>query len=268
MNLAKLLQPSNGFTGLFQLTLPISIYFGIQTGAGWGWWAAAVFFWGFVYTLMANNVALHRYFSHGHFTVSKPIEYILLWLGCMVGIGGPLSFAMTHLIHHRYSDTDVDPHGPIRGKRSIWMWFQKTVNPKETPIFSKQIVRLSSKYMWTHKYYVPLVLVSASILYLIDIKVFLFLWAIPASAACWGIGYAVYRQHVGLEARNAKSHRWEPIYEGLHLNHHLYPGAANCAVNPKEIDWTYQASRLLMPTYHWKGKPNQNDQETNRTQSN
>jgi hypothetical protein len=37
------------------------------------------------------------------------------------------------------------------------------------------------------------------------------------------------------------------------------------AVNPKEIDWTYQASRLLRPTYNWQGQPNRNDQETNRT---
>ena len=54
----KFLQPSNQATGLFQLTLPIAIYFGIQSGAGWGWWMAAVFFWGFVYTVIGNNVGI------------------------------------------------------------------------------------------------------------------------------------------------------------------------------------------------------------------
>jgi stearoyl-CoA desaturase (delta-9 desaturase) len=183
----------------------------------------------------------------------------------MVGVGGPVSYAMTHLVHHKYSDTELDPHGPIRGRRSWLMSYQKTVNPDETPVFSRRVIMLNAKYGWTHKFYIPFVLFSAGILWLIDVKVFLFLWAIPASISCWGIGWAVWRQHIGLVPRNTKSHRWELTYEGLHLNHHLFPGAANCAVNPKEIDWTYQASRLLMPIYNHKGNPNQNDQEINRT---
>ena len=101
----KFLQPSNQATGFFQLTLPVAIYFGIQSGAGWIWWVAAVFFWGFVYTVIGNNVGLHRFFSHGHFTVSKPVEYLLLWLGCMVGVGGPVSYAMTHVVHHNFALT-------------------------------------------------------------------------------------------------------------------------------------------------------------------
>ena len=268
MIINKFLQPSNQATGLFQLTLPIAIYFGIQSSAGWAWWMAAVFFWGFVYTVIGNNVGLHRFFSHGHFTVSKPVEYLLLWLGCMVGVGGPVSYAMTHVVHHKYPDTEFDPHGPIRGRRSWLMSYQKTVDPDETPVFSRRVIVLNAKYEWTHKYYIPFVLSSAGILWLIDAKVFLFLWAIPASAACWGIGWAVWRQHIGLTPQNHPNHRYEPVYEGLHLNHHLWPMAPDTAVNPKEIDWTYQASRLLRPTYNWQGQPNRNDQETNRTQPN
>lgn len=257
----KLLQPSNNFSALLQILFPLFVYLGIQTGAGWAWWATTVFFWGFVYTVMANNVMLHRYSCHGHFTLPKWQEYPLLWLGCMVGLGGPLSYAMTHLVHHnpKYTDTVMDPHGPIRGKRSWLMCFQKTVNPDETPIFSRRILELKNRFWWMHEYYTPIVLGTAAVLYLIDIKVFLFCWAIPASFSCWGIGFAVWRQHLGLVAQNAKTHKWELSYEGLHLNHHLYPMAPDTAVNPGEIDWTYQASRLLRPKYNWKGQPNRHD---------
>jgi stearoyl-CoA desaturase (delta-9 desaturase) len=172
MNINAFLQPSNQATGIFQLTLPIAIYFGIQSDAGVLWWLMSVFFWGVVYIIIGNNIGLHRFFSHNHFALSKPVEYLLLWIGCMIGLGGPLSYSITHLVHHKYSDTERDPHGPIRGKQSMWIWLQKTVDIKETPIFSKQIFKLSTKYMWTHKFYIPLVLGSAAILYLIDIKVF------------------------------------------------------------------------------------------------
>lgn len=255
----KLLQPSNAFTGLLQLLFFPFFYLGIVSGAEWHWWAIAVFMWAIVYTVYGNNIMLHRYCCHEHFTLAKWKEYPLLWLGCMVGVGGPLSYAMTHLVHHnpKYCDTDLDPHGPARGKRSWLMSYQLTVDPAKTPIFSKQIVRLRKRFLWMHEFYTPIVIGTAVVLYLIDPYVFLFGWAIPASFSCWGIGFAVWRQHLGLKAQNAKTHKWEVTYEGLHLNHHLYPGAPDTAVNKNEIDWTYQLSRVLRPNYDWRGQPNQ-----------
>lgn len=255
----KFLQPSNLATGIFQLLSPMFIYLGVISCASWHWWAMSIFCWVFVYTIIGNNIGLHRFFSHGHFTVARPIEYLLLWIGCMIGVGGPISYAMTHIVHHKYPDTELDPHGPIRGRRSWLMFFQKTVDPIETPVFSRQLLLLNQRFEWTHNYYIPFVLGSAAFLWLIDFKVFLFLWAIPASVACWGIGWAVWRQHIGLHARNSRTHQWKPLYEGLHLNHHLYPMAPNTAIHANEIDWTYQISRLFYPTYNWKGQPKRND---------
>jgi|TARA_R110002126_G_scaffold154149_2_gene301258 fatty-acid desaturase len=252
----KYMAPSTAATGILQLSLPLGIYLGIQSGAEWYWWAIAVFFYTIVYSMIGNNIALHRYFTHAHFKVSKPVEYFFLWTGSMIGLGGPLSYAMTHVIHHKHSDTKLDPHGPQRGKRSWLIWFQKTVDPKETPVFSKPIARLGRKYALLHKFYIPFLLINAGILWLIDYKLFLFVWLIPASAACWGIGWAVWRQHWHLEANNSPLHRWDYLYEGLHLNHHLHPGAPDTAVNPGEIDWTYQTSKLFKPEYNWQGQPN------------
>jgi len=249
----KLLQPSNEFASLMQLMLPVYLYIALQIDALWYWWALAVFFWLAVYTLFGNNIILHRYLCHGHFTLAKWKEYPLLWMSCMIGVGGPLNYAMTHLVHHnpKYTDTPMDPHGPIRGFRSWLICFQKTVDPGKTPIFSRRILELKNRYQWIHDYYTIIVLVSALILYAIDLKVFLFLWAIPASATCWTISIAVWRQHIGLTAQNTPTHRWEIFYEGLHKNHHDYPMAPDTAVRPGEIDWTYQASKLLRPKYNW-----------------
>jgi hypothetical protein len=99
------------------------------------------------------------------------------------------------------------------------------------------------------------VLVNAAVMWAIDFKVFLFLWLIPSSLACWGIAWAVIRQHWDLTANNSPWHRVDFLYEGLHLNHHLWPAAPNTAVRLGELDWTYQVSKIFRPKYYWQGQP-------------
>ena len=59
-----------------------------------------------------------------------------------------------------------------------------------------------------------------------------------------------------MSAQNSKLANWEIYFEGLHLNHHLHPAAPDTAINPGEIDWTYQLSRVFRPKYDWQGQPN------------
>jgi stearoyl-CoA desaturase (delta-9 desaturase) len=242
-------------TSAIQLSLPFGIWFGWTMGVSWTWWAASAFFATFVYLLVGNNVAMHRYFTHAHFTVSKPVELFFLWIGTMLGFGGPLSYALTHLVHHKYPDGEHDPHGPARGIRAWLVYFQKTVDINKTPVFSRQIVELNKKYRWIHEYYVPVVLANAAILWLIDFKVFLFLWLIPASAACWIVTISIWRQHLGLHANNSPIANWDILYEGLHKNHHDVPMAPNTALNPGEIDWTYQTAKLFGAKFNSKAQP-------------
>lgn len=252
----KQLRPSRWFASLMQVTVFFAIAYGISLDAEWYWWAGTIFFYLIVYSMIGNNIALHRYFTHGHFTVNKPTEWLFLWTGSMIGLGEPLSYAMTHAVHHKYPDVPgIDPHGPTNGLRSIFIWFQRDIDPAKTPIVSKHMVLLSRKWGWLHRFYVPFVLLNAALLWAIDVKVFLFLWLIPAGIACWGIGWAVWRQHWHYTANNSRFHRWDWVYEGLHLNHHLWPMAPNTAVRPDEIDWTHEISKVFNPKFNWAGQP-------------
>jgi hypothetical protein len=96
---------------------------------------------------------------------------------------------------------------------------------------------------------------NAFVLYLISWKALVFLWWIPASASCWGVAGAVITQHWGGSANNGWKHRWFLYYEALHKHHHDYPRAPNTAINPGEVDYTYQASRVFLPKYNWEGQP-------------
>lgn len=251
----KYLRPNQTFTSILQLVAPLAIWYAVSLNLNYIWWSISLFLMAFVYIMMGNNIGLHRYFTHKHFELNKPLEWIFLWISAMTGLGSPLSYAMVHIVHHRHPDTELDPHGPIRGIRSWLVWFQKPVNPTETPMFSRRLIELDKKYWWLHRYYTLFVLANAAVLWAIDFRVFLMFWLIPAGLTCWIVAWSVWRQHIGLKANNTPIHRWDIFAEGLHKNHHDWPMAPNTAVRLGEIDWTYQFSRVFRPKYNWQGQP-------------
>ena len=257
MKLRQIFQINRWTTTVFQLSLPIALYLGIQEQAEWYWWAWMMFFYIIVYSLVGNNIGLHRYFTHKHFEVAAPIKYLFAWTGTMSMLGEPMSYAMTHIVHHndKYTDTALDPHGYGRGLKSILVCFHRRVDISETPVNMRRIVELSQEWGWLHRFFLLFVAVNAGLLYLISWKVFLFLWWIPASISCWGVAGAVITQHWNGRANNGWKHRWFVYYEALHLHHHNYPRAPNTALLPGEIDYTFQASKIFKPKYYWEGQP-------------
>lgn len=248
----KLFRPSGISTSIFQLLLPVAIYLGLQADAHWGWWVGSFLGCTVFYSTIGNNIGMHRCIAHGQFTLSKPVEYALLWLACMNMLGSPTSYTITHLVHHTYPDTDLDPHGPGRGLRSLLIYFQKTAHLHEVKLgfgATKRIAYLNKRFGWIHNFYVPFVILNALILYLISYKVFLFLWFIPCTIVCWGIAWTVWIQHRGHAPQNSKINNYTIIYEGLHKNHHLDPMRSDNAMNPGEIDWVYRLQKIFRPKY-------------------
>ena len=57
----------------------------------------------------------HRYFSHRSYKLGRVAQLLLAFGGTTAVQKGPLWWAGHHRRHHRYADTDIDPHSPIRG---------------------------------------------------------------------------------------------------------------------------------------------------------
>src|SRR5260370_39914795 len=60
----------------------------------------------------------HGYFAHKSYKTSRLFQFCLAWLGCSAMQKGPLWWAAHHRQHHKYSDTELDPHSPIMN--SVW----------------------------------------------------------------------------------------------------------------------------------------------------
>jgi stearoyl-CoA desaturase (delta-9 desaturase) len=57
----------------------------------------------------------HRYFAHRSFKVARVTQFVLAFGGLTAAQKGPLWWAANHRDHHRWADTDRDPHSPQQG---------------------------------------------------------------------------------------------------------------------------------------------------------
>ena len=85
-------------------------------GADRGLIAMAVAFY-FV-RMFAMTGVYHRYFAHRTYKTSRLFQFLLALLGTSATQKGPLWWAATHRIHHKYSDTEKDVHSPKQ--RGFW----------------------------------------------------------------------------------------------------------------------------------------------------
>ncbi len=65
--------------------------------------------------LVSITAGYHRYFSHRSYRTGRVRQFVLAFVGTTAVQRGPLWWAGNHRAHHRYSDTDRDPHSASRG---------------------------------------------------------------------------------------------------------------------------------------------------------
>jgi fatty-acid desaturase len=64
--------------------------------------------------IFALSAIYHRYFAHRSYRTSRPVQFILGLFGTLTVQRGPLWWAATHRVHHRYADHPGDLHDPRR----------------------------------------------------------------------------------------------------------------------------------------------------------
>jgi stearoyl-CoA desaturase (delta-9 desaturase) len=133
---------------------------------GFSWTAAAVVFFSYFVCLMANEIALHRYFSHKSFQTTTFKDHILLVLSLFVYLGPPLWFVGTHRMHHAFADTEKDPHSPFfAGPFRIWMFYwNKYTIPRR---FLRDMYK-DKRQVFITRYYIPIVLLMDLCMFLIS----------------------------------------------------------------------------------------------------
>lgn len=196
----------------------------------------------------------HRYFAHRGYKLGRVMQFLVAFGGGTSAQKGALWWASHHRWHHRFSDTDRDPHNSNRG--FWWSHVGWIVSDKYNDTHYETIKDFAvyPELVWLNKYH----LVPPTIL---GVVVWLFGgW----SALFCGFFLSTILLYHGTFSINSLTHKWGKaryktgetsknslilalvtLGEGWHNNHHYYASTANQGFFWWEIDISYYVIRVL-----------------------
>lgn len=232
-------------------------------------WHCIPYTWGFVlmffYTrsiFFTYSLYWHRSCAHKHFTIHPGFQHLLrfwLWVNTTLWFQGHLTrFTAEHTLHHIKADTELDPFTPKKfslmelftyehrpgaaryiSAEDIEKYGDPTVEPNDTAtLFYK---KHQFKGVWISRFFWTILLGPIGLLYSMLLPYFIQYFGTFVGDYFWHkVGYRHPKSTS--EARNF----WPwPTLEGLHSNHHVYPGKPNVACRWWEIDFFYWQTKLL-----------------------
>lgn len=222
-------------------------------------WFASLFF---------QTMFLHRYGAHGMFTMTplrERVFYILTFIAQGPSFLDPRAYAIMHRRHHKYSDTELDPHSPRQSGNVVSMML-KTYReysslkrshpddpgegpmPPEWPWFDRYVANIPVRIFFVGVYVtVYFQFVTAPWQYLLLPGHFL-MGPIHGAIVNWcGHSYG-YRNYDDLDdnSRNTLPLDFLMMGELFQNNHHRTPERLNFAHRPFEVDPTYPLLRVLL----------------------
>lgn len=116
---------------------------------------------GVAFGMLGITIGYHRLIAHSSFKTHWIIRNMLA-LFAQLALNGPAAWwYMTHRLHHRHTDTDLDPHTPVKSFAwgHFWCWFQHRDPVTESDLIRKNASGLlKSRFMRFQFYFEPFVL--------------------------------------------------------------------------------------------------------------
>jgi stearoyl-CoA desaturase (delta-9 desaturase) len=196
----------------------------------------------------------HRYFAHRAYRTGRVFQFVLAFGACSAAQKGPLWWAGHHRDHHRYSDTELDVHSPLRGfwwSHLGWILCDKYT---ETPYdrirdFAKYPeLRFLNRYDWIPPWTLGV------LAWLVAGWPGLFFGFFLSTVVTWhntfminSVAHVFGRRRYATEdtSRNNVILALTTLGEGWHNNHHYYQASARNGFFWWEIDVTYYVLKVL-----------------------
>ena len=207
--------------------------------------------------LLGVSIGLHRWASHQSFEVHPLWKPIILFFSCLACQGSAIFWATIHRsYHHRYSDTDKDPHSFKDGfLHSYILWMFKIEEGKYN---GKRILDLlnDKTVVFFHKYYILIIWLTNLIAFFVDQNFWLFFIIFPSfitfhkfclqTSIVHNIKLGYRNYHTKEDSVNIPWLFPITFGEAWHNNHHSNPKSPKIIkVNWWEIDPTYFLVKLI-----------------------
>lgn len=196
------------------------------------------------------SLTFHRCITHKGLTMNPIVEMIGKFFASVGGTGSPISWVLIHIAHHKYSDTDKDPHS---AKDVL-----KYVIGKYPQVSAKGMRKLAqSKFnKFVHRHYYLVILCYGALWAMLGVEYFCYGFVYPMvlnMVAGHLVNWYTHSEYtLNYRLYNTKDTSQNNILiglltwgEGFHNAHHSRPGNANFSSKPWEIDITFSFARLL-----------------------
>jgi stearoyl-CoA desaturase (delta-9 desaturase) len=196
------------------------------------------------------SLTFHRGIAHNALDIHPIVELVGKFVASIGGTGGPITWVLIHRAHHKYSDTNKDPHS----SRDVL----KYVVGKYPRVSARGIRKLAqSKFnKFMHRHYYLVILAYGSLWATLGIEYFCYGFVYPMvlnMVAGHLINWYTHSNYIfNYRLHNTKDTSQNNIVigivtwgEGYHNTHHRYPSRANFSMQWWEIDVTFIVIRLL-----------------------
>jgi len=226
-------------------------------------WSALIVFFGLSYftLLIGHSVGMHRMMIHRSFECPRPLKRLLIYIGVLVGIGGPSAIIRIHDTRD-WAQRQKNCHDFFSHKRSYlrdvtWQLFY-TFEFENPPIVSIEEslsndpwISFFDKTWRLHQLLlaIPLYMMGGIswVIWGICIRVFI------STIGHWSITYVCHnpgpgRWHVkdaGVQASNIPFAGFITHGECWHNNHHAFPESARIGLEPGQTDPAWQIIKFL-----------------------
>jgi len=226
----------------------------------------AIFVAAYLVNTTTISVLYHRGLAHRSVALRPWARRLVARAGIWITGLDPKAWVCMHRMHHTYSDTQRDPHSPVRyGVLGVLLAqlrsYERTLVrlAKNDPEYVTHVEDLDFSTSWLSRkgmWYLPYV---AHLGLAVVISVSAGGWAL---GACYWIGmmshpiegwivnslgHAVGGRNFDTPDNSRNNHlaAWLILGEGYQNNHHRYPGSARFSYRWWEIDSGYAVCRLL-----------------------
>ena len=220
----------------------------------WSW--GSILVWAFLSWLTVVpglSGGYHRLLTHRSYTVPRWVERICATCGALSAEYGPITWVGIHRQHHKYSDTELDPHSSSKGfwwSHIGWMLVEVPAE-KVAHKFAQDLVK-DPYYRWLDKWFLLLQIPLGVILYNLGgwsfvlwgiplrmIYVFHLTWFINSACHLWGSRPS----DTGDMSTNNRIFGILSFGEGWHNDHHAYPNSAKVGLRGElDITWLFIVS--------------------------
>ncbi len=211
--------------------------------------------------LMGHSVGMHRLLIHRSFKTPRWLEYVLVYLGVLVGMAGPFGMIRQHDIRDWHQRQNRCPPFPSHGtgffRDGFWQLHCRFEldNPPEFQIEPE--IRQSRFYVFLEKTWMLQQLPPAVILFLIGgwpmAGLCVGLRVVVSLTGHWIVGHFAHKrgqqpwiiEGLPVQGYNLPYLSWITFGENWHGNHHAYPESAILGFGPNQNDPGFLFIRTL-----------------------